>query len=193
VQPPELQEPGRQAKRPARTTPAQPEPAQPEPAQPETAQPTSAQPTPVQAGVSETATHFAEPATASEVSSVTPSAEQPAPADQPVVTNENPFSLPLPPRPQQPQSRAEAKAAAAERAAIRARNTAAEKAEIRAKYPIPSASPDHAAEIPAAFRTVDTPPAARKVDVPLIVSISLGAAGVLLIVYLAILVFGARG
>jgi hypothetical protein len=188
VQPPELQEPGRQAKRPARTTPAQPETAQPEPAQS-----TSAQPTPVQAGVSETATHFAEPATASEVSSVTPSAEQPAPADQPVVTNENPFSLPLPPRPQQPQSRAEAKAAAAERAAIRARNTAAAKAEIRAKYPIPSASPDHAAEIPAAFRTVDTPPAARKVDVPLIVSISLGAAGVLLIVYLAILVFGARG
>jgi hypothetical protein len=115
-----------------------------------------------------------------------------------LVTNENPFAHNLPPRPMQPQSRAEAKAAAAERAVTRARNTAAAKAEIRAKYPIPSASTSVAAqeytdETPAAFRTADGPHAKRKLDVPLVVSISLATAGVILIVYLAILVFGARG
>lgn len=115
-----------------------------------------------------------------------------------LVTDENPFAHNLPPRPMQPQSRAEAKAAAAERAVTRARNTAAAKAEIRAKYPIPSASTGVAAqeytdETPAAFRTADGPHAKRKLDVPLVVSISLATAGVILIVYLAILVFGARG
>jgi hypothetical protein len=53
-------------------------------------------------------------------------------------------------------------------------------------------------EIPAAIRnSQDGPPARatgrRKLDVPLIVSISLGAAGTILIVYLVILVFGTRG
>jgi len=109
---------------------------------------------------------------------------------------ENPFSHDLPPRPLPPQSRAEAKAAAAERAAIRARTTAAAKAEIRAKYPIGAASgrsQEYTEESIPAFRTGDGAPSKRKIDVPLVVSISLSTAGVVLIVYLAILVFGARG
>lgn len=109
---------------------------------------------------------------------------------------ENPFSHDLPPRPLPPQSRAEAKAAAAERAAIRARTTAAAKAEIRAKYPIGAASgrsQEYTEESIPAFRTADGAPSRRKIDVPLVVSISLSTAGVVLIVYLAILVFGARG
>ena len=53
-------------------------------------------------------------------------------------------------------------------------------------------------DIPAAIRnSEDGPPARtmgrRTVNVPLIVSVSLGAAGTILIVYLVILVFGTRG
>lgn len=121
-----------------------------------------------------------------------------APAATPFIDDENPFSHDLPPRPEPPKTRAEAKAAAAVREATRARTMAEAKADIRARYPIPSASADNRSleyteDSPAAFRTVDGVPTRRKVDVPLIVSISLSTAGVILIVYLAILVFGARG
>lgn len=91
----------------------------------------------------------------------------------------------------QPQTRAEAKAA--ERAGTRSRNATAANAEYHTTNAVPSPSPDRADEIPAAFRSTDPLPTARKVNVPLIVSISVGVAGVVLIVYLAILVFGARG
>ncbi len=113
----------------------------------------------------------------------------------PFAEDANPFSHDLPPRPEPPQTRAEAKVAAAERAAIRARATATAKAEIRAKYPIPSAaaSEEYTDERGPAFRALDDPPTRRKIDVPLVVSIGLSTAGVILIVYLAILVFGARG
>ncbi|MEO7123054.1 MAG: zinc ribbon domain-containing protein [Lacisediminihabitans sp.] len=115
----------------------------------------------------------------------------------PSIHDDNPFSHDLPSRPEQPQTRSEAKAAAAVRAATGARTMTEAKADIRAKYPIPSASSDNARleyteDAPVVFRSQNAP-SKRKIDVPLIVSISLSTAGVVLIVYLAILVFGARG
>jgi hypothetical protein len=69
-------------------------------------------------------------------------------------------------------------------------------AESRERYPSYASvatSQEYTEESIPSFHTSDGAPSRRRIDVPLVVTIGLSTAGVVLIVYLAILVFGARG
>ncbi|MEO6943385.1 MAG: zinc-ribbon domain-containing protein [Lacisediminihabitans sp.] len=118
-------------------------------------------------------------------------------SDSPTTATGPPFQLPdIQPIPPKPQTRAEAKAAAEERAAIRAEAAKTKAAETKAT--IARHSTSSRANIPAAIRNTPDGPlvpemSRRTVNVSLIVSLSLGIAGAALIVYLVILVFGSRG